>query len=343
MRRKWGSNMQVLYFVHTYGESNGIANHVLSLTRALPSGVKAQVIGGKGASLPLFSSLRIPFGEFFDALRADFDMIHVHGYGNFYSFFGAFISLLKGKPLAWTIHGYPRIGGARRLFYYVYRYLMAPFIFWRAGRIISVSSDILPLLEKETKKPIAVLPNGIDLSFFKPIGSYRQAKCACFVGRLDPDKGVQRMLECISLPLLFIGPDEGGTRAKLEAKARRMGRHAEFVECGFDKMPSQYGRCRYVVLPSRYEGFPLTLLESVAMERPFISNDVGEVKATLSALFEKPGRYLLRGSIEEKISELEKSDLRPELREARKKAANYSWQSVAEKTAKIYSGLAKSR
>ncbi len=332
--------MQVLYFVHTYGERNGIANHVLSLTRALPSGVKAQVIGGKGASLPLFSSLRFPVGEFFSALRADFDIMHVHGYGNFYSFFGALISLLRRKPLVWTIHGYPRISGARRLFYYVYRYLMAPFIFWRASKIISVSSDILPLLKKETRKPIAVLPNGIDLSFFKPSSSYKQASCACYVGRLDPDKGVQRMMECSSLPLLFIGPNEGSTRAKLEAQARQMGRQAEFVECEFGKMPYQYERCRYVILPSKYEGFPLTLLESIAMERPFLSNDVGEVKATLSELFDKPGRYILSGSIQEKIGELEKSDLQPELREARKRAAKYSWESVAQKTAAIYSELA---
>ena len=333
--------MRVLYFVHTYGERNGIANHVLSLTRALPDGVKAQVIGGRGASLPLFSSLRIPSGELFEAMRADFDVIHVHGYGNFYSFFGALVSLLRRKPLVWTIHGYPRIGGARRLLYYAYRYFMAPFIFWRAGRIISVSGDILPLLGKETKKQITVLPNGVDLDFFKPSGSYRQAKHLCFVGRLDPDKGAERLLECSSLPLLFIGPDEGGTRAKISAKARRMGRKAEFAECGFSGMPAQYGRCRYVALPSKYEGFPLTLLESVAMERPFISSDVGEVKATLSALFDRPGRYLLRGNIQEKIGELEKSDLRPELRKARQRAAKYSWWGVAKKTAAIYSALAR--
>ena len=332
--------MKVLMFVHTYREKNGIANHVLSLTRALPEGVAAQVIGGRGASLPLFSSLRFPAGELLEALRADFDIIHVHGYGNFYSFFGAAVSLLRGKPLVWTIHGYPRIGGPRKLFYLVYRHLMAPFIFWRAGRIISVSGDILPLLEKETGKRITVLPNGVDLDFFKPNGSYKEAAFACYVGRLDPDKGVQRMLECSSLPLLFIGPDEGGTREALQAQARLMGRKAEFVECDFSKMPSQYGRCRYVVLPSKYEGFPLTLLESVAMGRPFISNDVGEVKATLASLFRKPARYLLHEGIQEKISELEKCDLRGELRQAREKAAKYSWRSVAEKTAAIYSELA---
>ena len=332
--------MKVLYFVHTYKERNGIANHVQSLVGSLPQSVSPLVIGGKGASLPLFSSLRFPAGEFFEALCSDFDIIHVHGYGNFYSFFGTLLSILKNKPLAWTIHGYPRIGGARRIFYYFYRCLMAPLIFWRASLIISVSQDILPLLEKETSKQITVLPNGVDLKLFAPKGGYRKANCACYVGRLDPDKGAMRLLECPSFPLLFIGPDEGGTRAKIEAEARRMGRKAEFAECPFEQMPSQYERCRYVVLPSKYEGFPLTLLESVAMERPFVSCDVGEVKAVLSSLFDEPERYILRGDVGEKISELEKSDLSRELGAARKKAAAYSWKSVAEKTAAAYSVIA---
>lgn len=332
--------MRVLYFVHTCNEKNGIAAHVQNLSGSLPADVRFQVIGGKGASLPLFSSLRFPIGEFFAALRADFDIIHVHGYGNFYSFFGAIISILRRKPLVWTIHGYPRIKGARRLFYLAYRYLMAPPIFWRAKRIISVSGDILPLLAKETKKPITVLPNGVDLGLFRPSSGYKSAKHACFVGRLDPDKGAARLLECSSLPLLFIGPDEAGTRKQIAAEAKRLGRKAEFSECGYNGMPSQYERCRYVVLPSKYEGFPLTMLESIAMGRPFISNDVGEVKATLSSLFSNPSRYLLSGDVGKKIAELEKSDLTSELREARIKAAKYSWGSVAKKTAAIYFEIA---
>jgi glycosyltransferase involved in cell wall biosynthesis len=328
--------MKVLYFVHTYGERNGISNHVQSIVRVMPHSIKPAVIGGTGASLPLFSSLRFPLFEFPKALLCGFDLIHVHGYGNFYSFFGAILSILKRKPLVWTIHGYPRIGGPRRVFYLVYRYLMAPVVFWRAGRIISVSSDIVPLLEKETRKPITVMPNGIDLGVFKPKGSYRTAECVCYVGRLDEDKGVERMLECSSFPLLFIGPDEGGMRGRLEKQAARLGRRAEFAECKPDAMQLQYGRCRYVVLPSKYEGFPLTLLESIAMERPFISTDVGEVKATLSSLFSKPERYLLRGGIGEKIAGLEKLDLRPEMRAARKKAAPYSWKSLSKKLASIY-------
>lgn len=331
--------MKVLQFVHTYGEKNGISLHVRNLAAAMPKGVSVQVVAGSGRGLPLFSSLRLPVAELGRAMAADFDVIHVHGYGNFYSFFGAVVSLLKGKPLVWTIHGYPRIHGARRAMYYVYRYLMAPFIFWRAGRVISVSGDILPLLAKETRKPVAVLPNGVDLSLFRPRASYRKARCACFVGRLDPDKGAERLIECKSMPLLFIGPDEGGERERIRKKAAALGRRAAFAEVPYEKMPREYGKCRYVVLPSKYEGFPLTLLESVAMERPFVSTDVGQVKEVMQGLGLGAGRFLLRGNVGEKLSELEREDLSGQMKKARRRLAQYSWKAVAAKVASAYRQL----
>jgi glycosyltransferase involved in cell wall biosynthesis len=328
--------MRVLQFVHTYGEKNGISLHVRNLAAAMPESVRVQVIAGSGDGLPLFSSLRFPVAELWQALRADFDVIHVHGYGNFYSFFGAAVSWLRGKPLVWTIHGYPRIGGARRLMYCVYRHLMAPFVFWRAARIISVSGDVAPMLRRETRKQILVLPNGVDLSLFRPKAGYRKAKCACFVGRLDPDKGAERLLECGSMPLLFIGPDEGGERQRLERKAEELGRKAEFVEVPYEKMPREYGKCRYVALPSKYEGFPLTLLEAVAMERPFISTDVGQVKEVMGKLGLDTGLFILRGNVGGKLTELEKHDLSGQMKKARARLKQYSWQSVAAKLAAVY-------
>jgi len=337
--------MRILHFVHSYNEKNGISLHVASLVKNMPAGFEAQVIGGKGFSFPFFSALRFPVGEFFRALKAEFDAMHVHGYGNFYSFFGAIACALKGKPLVWTVHGYPRITGMRRAFYFVYRYLMAPFIFWMAKKIISVSKDVVPLLQKETKKEIFVVPNGVDLELFKPIGNYKDAKYGCYVGRLDADKGVDRMLECTQLPLLFVGPDEDGMREKLKREAAEKGIAASFEEAEYEKMPAEYAKCRYVVLPSKYEGFPLTMLEAIACERPFVCTDVGEVRKTMSALFENPDKYLLTGNIYAKIDALEiigeneprLIDL--ELNEARKKLEKYSWKAVAQRVAREYAEL----
>ncbi len=328
--------MKVLYFVHTFGEQNGIANHVARLAENLPAGVKSEVIAGSGKGLPFFSSLRLPVGECWHAIFSGFDLMHIHGYGNFHSFFGALVCALRRKPLVWTIHGYPRVHGARKAAYYAYRYLMAPFIFWKAARIISVSSDILPLLEKETSKKILVMPNGVDLELFKPGKNYRKARFLGFVGRLDSDKGASRLLECRTLQLLFVGPDEDGNKAKIESAAKKMGVDAEFVQVPYGKMPQEYEKCRYVALPSKYEGFPLTLLEAIAMERPFICTDVGENRRVLSELFQKPDKYILTGSIDERIAELEKQDLTLELARARAGLKKYSWKAIAACVAGLY-------
>ncbi len=329
--------MKILFFVHTYGEKNGISLHIKSLIQKLPKGIEATVISGGNITLPLFSSLRLPVSEFFKAMSANFDIIHIHGYGNFHSFFGAILSILKNKPLVWTIHGYPQIHGARRAFYYVYRYLMAPLIFFRASKIITVSTNVITLLQKETHKEMTFIPNGVDLDKFHSKISYQSAQFACYVGRLDPDKGVFRMLECKSMPVKFIGPDEDGTKTALIQEAKKKGLKAPvFEESSFENMPRVYESCKYVILPSKYEGFPMTMLEALAMERPFICTDVGEVKATLTNLFDNPSDYILDGNLESKLLNLEKKDLSDKLKSAREKLAVYSWDSVAQKTSELY-------
>jgi glycosyltransferase involved in cell wall biosynthesis len=329
-------SMKALVFVHTYSEKNGIALHVDNLAKNMPKKISTKIIYGKGHSVPLFSSLKIPVIEVLDAAASDFDVMHVHGYGNFFSFFGALVSFLKAKPLVWTIHGYPKISGMRKVFYYIYRYLMAPLIFWRASRIVSVSSEAAAILREETSKKIQVVPNGVDLSFFRSRSSYRSKNAVCYVGRLDKDKGVSRMLECKSFPLLFIGPDEGKTRRWLEKLAASLRLNASFLEVEFQNMPSAYERCRYVVLPSKYEGFPLTLLESLSMGRPFVSTDVGEIRAVMEDLGLHAEDFLLQGSVEQKLSCLEKMNLERRLHAARRRLKKYSWHSVAASVARIY-------
>ncbi|MCX6770358.1 MAG: glycosyltransferase [Candidatus Micrarchaeota archaeon] len=131
-------------------------------------------------------------------------------------------------------------------------------------------------------------------------------------------------------------PDEDGTRAKIGKEARALGRKAEFEEADYEKMPDEYSKCRYVILPSKYEGFPLTLLEAAAMERPFVSTDVGQVKSVMEKLGLDTRKFLLAGSVGDKIAELEKEKLGAQMKAARKKLSAYSWESVARKTAAVY-------
>ncbi|MCX8197371.1 MAG: glycosyltransferase family 4 protein [Candidatus Micrarchaeota archaeon] len=329
--------MKVLYFVHTFGEQNGISVHLLNLVSNLPPSVKYKVISGSGQGVPFFSSLRLPTPtQILNALSYDFDIIHVHGYGNFYSFFGALISFLKGKPLIWTIHGYPQISGARKLLYYFYKHFLAPFIFWRAKKIISVSHSALPFVKNETSKEVAVIPNGVDCELFKPSFGYKKAKYICFVGRLDKDKQAEKLLACDQYPLLFIGANEGKTKENLVLKAKLLGKKVEFGTFSYYDMPKAYQKCRYVVLPSKYEGFPLVLLEAIACGRPFLCTDVGENKRILSFLFKNPQHFIFSKNPKEAIDKLESIDLTQQLKKARKKLSFFSWKEISRQTVEAY-------
>jgi len=334
--------MRVLYFVHTFKEKNGIAIHLHNIIKNLPSDVEVKVVHGKGPSLPFFSSLRIPLTEIFEALVYDFDIMHIHGYGNLFSFFGALISAIKGKPLVWTIHGYPKIKGVKRMLYLLYKYFMAPVIFWRASAIISVSKQAIKELRNETNKEIIYIPNGIDLGMFKPCNDYKKERYVCYVGRLDEDKGIERLIEEVSLPILIVGKDEG-MKSKLIKTAKERGKELLFKEVEFEEMPKMYCKCKYVVLPSKYEGFPLTMLEAIACLRPFLATNVGDVSVVLRDLFEsKTDKFIIKGNIQKLIERLEKEDLNPLLMKGREKLKRkYSWRNVSKKVLKIYKEVKK--
>lgn len=331
---------RLLFFIHTYGEGekNGTAIHVKNLVKFLPKEYQSTVISGKGKSIPFFSALRIPTVEILQGLTTKCDIIHVHGYGNFFSFFGALLAIVKNVPLVWTLHGYPRISGKRKILYYVYKYFMAPFIIWKASKIISVSDDAAALLRKETSKEIMIMPNGVDLEMFVSKVPYKDAIYSCYVGRLDKDKVAERMFE-INLPLMFIGPNEDGVREKLQLLNSKSQYAPQFLEVEYAQMPATYDRCRYVVLPSKYEGFPLTLLEAIAMGRPFICTDVGQVRKTFNELGLGEMFLLKDGEkIGTKIETLEKTaGIDEALATARNFIAyKYSWRSVCDRLAVVY-------
>jgi glycosyltransferase involved in cell wall biosynthesis len=331
---------KILYFIHTFGdgEKNGTAIHVKNLIKFLPNEYQSTVISGKGKSIPFFSALRIPTFEILRGLTTKCDIIHVHGYGNFFSFFGALLAIVKNVPLVWTLHGYPRISGKRKILYYVYKYFMAPLIIWKASKIISVSDDAAALLRKETNKEIMIMPNGVDLEMFVSKRHYKEASHACYIGRLDEDKKAERLFET-SLPLSFIGPNEDGVREKLTMLQSETMRNISFSEVEYHQMPVAYDHCRYVVLPSKYEGFPLTLLEAIAMGRPFICTDVGQVKKTFYELGLGEMFLLKDGeNIGAKIELLEKTvGIDEALATARILIAyKYSWRSVCDRLAVVY-------
>jgi D-inositol-3-phosphate glycosyltransferase len=144
---------------------------------------------------------------------------------------------------------------------------------------------------------ISVIPCGIDLSLFHPV--HRQtARAICglperktllFVGRPDPIKGLENLLSAAPMlghdsdfQLLVIGcgnqymgdwrQDAGNTGGN-DIKARTI--YAGPVEHA--KMYFYYSAADLCVIPSYYESFCMTALESVACGTPVLATAVGEI------------------------------------------------------------------
>jgi glycosyltransferase involved in cell wall biosynthesis len=130
-----------------------------------------------------------------------------------------------------------------------------------------------------------VVPLGADPRDFPPRASARPGWDwrLLFVGRLDPGKGVDTVIEALSLlpdqaTLRIVGPDEGGHRARAEWLIRTLalaGR-VRIDSAGRDQLAEIYGAADVCVFPSQWpEPFGIVPLEAMACATPVVATGVG--------------------------------------------------------------------
>lgn len=108
------------------------------------------------------------------------------------------------------------------------------------------------------------------------------------VARHDPVKGVDLLLEAVALldrPVKVVLVGEGAETQALVAQARRLG-IADRVDFrgpawGGTAAAGIMGSFDLFVLPSRLEGFPVTVVEAMLAEVPVVATDVGSVREQL--------------------------------------------------------------
>jgi glycosyltransferase involved in cell wall biosynthesis len=125
------------------------------------------------------------------------------------------------------------------------------------------------------RAPIAVVPNGVDLpTLGEPAGS---GKTLLFLGRLHAKKGISELIEAWNVAaaehgdwrLVVAGPDEVGLLAELRARVRLPS--VDFVgEVHGATKARLLASCDAFILPSRSEGFPMTVLEAWSYARPVL-------------------------------------------------------------------------
>jgi D-inositol-3-phosphate glycosyltransferase len=145
---------------------------------------------------------------------------------------------------------------------------------------------------------IGVVPCGVNLRRFRPVDkkSARQQlgfgddKIVLFVGRIEPLKGIDQLLKSVpylqsiqELRVVIIGGDEG-SRHEIE-RLRELSCNLHIQDSvtflglvKHERLPYFYSAADVCVVPSYYESFGLTALESLACGIPVVATDVGDLK-----------------------------------------------------------------
>jgi D-inositol-3-phosphate glycosyltransferase len=145
---------------------------------------------------------------------------------------------------------------------------------------------------------ISIVPCGVNMKLFQPVTQslarqklgLTDEKVLLFVGRLDPLKGADRLLEAIpylknfkGLRLVIIGGDESSRSEieKLQKRCVELGISDKVIFQGTVKqteLPGFYSAADVCVVPSYYESFGLVPLEALACGTPVVAADVADVK-----------------------------------------------------------------
>ena len=220
---------------------------------------------------------------------------------------------------------------------------------------------------------ISIHPPGVDQKRFKPmnqaearrfIGIPAEHQMILFVGRIQPLKGIDILLEALGLvkkrnPKLvknvcvsIIGGDPNPDSEIEQVEFQRLDELRKKLNIedlitfrgakDQDTLVYYYAAAEMVVMPSHYESFGMVAIEAMACGTPVIASDVGGLSFSIEDSY---NGYLVPGrnpqALADKIALLLKYPvLRDQLSDqARAWVERYSWTNIADELLEVFKGV----
>jgi phosphatidylinositol alpha-mannosyltransferase len=289
--------------------------------------------------------------------KEKFDVVHFQNFGVFlpWQVLGA-VEQLEKKPLKiLTFHAFL---DASRIFKEIpfFMDILNDYILPKLDGIIGVSKPVLSQIKYN--RPTKVIPNGIDLNFFKPEGAKiekfalpangQKVMNILFVGRVEKRKGLIYLVKAFkalkkefkNIRLIVVG--EGDKKENIEKYIRKYHIADVFFEGKIEEkdLPKYYRTADICCFPSLYgEAFGIVLLEAMVSGKPVVAFANQGYKEVLTG---KGAEFLVQPKdLQELVRKLKilikNGKKREEMGEwGRKEAEKYSWNKVAEQTLKFY-------
>ena len=359
--------MKLLYII-TRAEHGGSQSHVaallegfqntLDLTLAVgEEGVLTQQARALGVGVHLLPSLVRPVAPAKDAkavgeaLRCiesvNPDLVHLHT--SKAGFVGRVAARRAGVPAVFTAHGWGFAEGVpwrRKGVMLFNEWLTAK---W-TQKIITVSEADrrLALRHRVVKRDkLETIHNGIADTPQRASPEGGEPVTVVMVARFMPQKDHHLLLEALAgidpdtYRLLLVG--DGPGRPQAEAHARVLGLHNVTFLGTRDDVPDLLARSHVFVLPTKWEGFPISILEAMRAGLPVIASDVGGVREAVGE--GETGFLVPRGDAATLRVRLELLLKNPELRarlgaEGRRRfEARFRLERMLDKTYKVYADV----
>jgi len=196
-----------------------------------------------------------------------------------------------------------------------------------------------------------VVPHGIEPFDVAPLGVRGQIALppdvllAGFIGRLEPQKAPELLIEAIALlhargvPVHVAIAGDGRLRATLQQRLAATGAQASVTWLGAVDGRRLMTELDLLVMPSRYEGFPYVLLEALQCGVPVVATPVGGVAETLAdGLCGAVVPHDDAGALADAIEQLVRDPARRAAMaaQARRRASSFSVPVMAERTEALY-------
>ncbi|MCR4324822.1 MAG: glycosyltransferase family 4 protein [Candidatus Curtissbacteria bacterium] len=312
-----------------------------------PKNLNVYKLGSRTKPFDSFSKLMFLISSFRFIRAGNYDLVHAHAF--LPGITARLLSVFYAKPSVFTVHG-TALGSNlnSRLKLWIERFILTQI---KYDMQITVSRDFFKIRNKNKK--ISYIPNGVNTQVFDRTKKSKE-KTLIFVGRLHPQKNlinlVKAMVEVkkkfpkITLIIVGAGPQEKelkdlinkiGLKNNVKMTGQKTGR--ELIKL--------YKSSHLFVLPSIYEGQPLSLLEAWASKTPAVVTKTGDcaylIKENVNGfLIEDPTDYR---QIAKKIIKALKSKNLNKIGESGYNFVkkNFSWEKSAQETLKVYESLTK--
>lgn len=292
-------------------------------------------------------------------LRNQIDILHTHSYNP--NMFGRLAGILCRKiKIIGHYHNYYDSKWEKDDSL-ILDQLLAPF----SDQLIACSESVQKhISERVGIKPeeIQVILNGVDLDPFKtiydPIGLKREMKLPIdrkvvgIIGRISEEKAQDDFIEAARLikkaipDTVFLIVGRAGDNALMERLrnlAASLGIEKDVIFTGYiSDIPKVYAVLDVLVVPSRWEGFGLVLVEGMASGKPIVATNVGAIPEVVApdetALLVPPS---MPSSIASGVIRLLKNveEARTMGERGRERAKMFSWDQSAMQLDNLYKKL----